>query len=163
MRYFVQVGGDARELTLEKLAGGNYRVSDAQGRTVEAELCSTRSGALLISVGGRMLEVQPSEGEVRLAGKRYGARAESELERAASGAKGGVARGAKELVAPMPGRIVRVSCRVGDQVEKGAPLVVIEAMKMQNELSAKQAATVRAVHVAPGATVERGALLIELE
>ena len=63
----------------------------------------------------------------------------------------------------MPGRIVRVACAVGEAVQKGSPLIVIEAMKMQNELYAKQDATVRAVHVKNGDTVERGAVLVELE
>lgn len=163
MRYFVQVGGRAVELEVEQLADGNYRVRDAQGRELKAELLAARAGSFLLSIAGQTIEAQPHEQEVRLAGERYGAFAESERDRAANGTKAGEARGAKELVAPMPGRIVRVSCAVGDQVEKGTPLVVIEAMKMQNELNAKQTATVRAVHVTAGATVERGALLVELD
>ncbi len=58
---------------------------------------------------------------------------------------------------------MRVLCEPGATVQQGAPLIVIEAMKMQNELCAKTAALVRAVHVAVGQTVERGSLLIELE
>ena len=70
---------------------------------------------------------------------------------------------ARTISASMPGRIVRVLCEVGARVEANTPLVVIEAMKMQNELCAKSDATVRAVHVEVGQTVERGALLIEFE
>jgi len=52
---------------------------------------------------------------------------------------------------------------VGSTVQAGTPLIVIEAMKMQNELSAKSDATVRAIHVQVGQTVERGAPLLELD
>jgi pyruvate carboxylase subunit B len=63
----------------------------------------------------------------------------------------------------MPGLIVRVNVAVGDAIGAGAGLVVMEAMKMENELRAPAAGTVRAIHAAPGKAVEKGALLIELE
>ena len=63
----------------------------------------------------------------------------------------------------MPGLIVRVNAQVGDTVQAGQGLVVMEAMKMENELRAQSAGRVKAVLVAPGAVVEKGALLIELE
>ncbi|HWA71165.1 MAG TPA: biotin/lipoyl-containing protein [Polyangiaceae bacterium] len=66
------------------------------------------------------------------------------------------------LVAPMPGRVVAVRVSVGDSIEKGALLLVIEAMKMQNELFAARAGRVQEVLVAPGETVERGAALIRV-
>jgi len=71
--------------------------------------------------------------------------------------------GPAPLVAPMPGLIVRVNARVGDQVSAGQGLVVMEAMKMENELRAPAAGTVKAVHATPAMVVEKGAILIELE
>lgn len=79
----------------------------------------------------------------------------------AAGRSGGAAGG--QLKAPMPGRVVRVHAKVGQPVERGAPLVIVEAMKMENELYAVAAGIVRAVHVAEGVAVEAGALLIELD
>jgi len=70
--------------------------------------------------------------------------------------------GAERVVAPMPGRIVRVAVAVGDQVERGAPLVIVEAMKMENELYASGPGTVTSIAVAQGATVEAGQLLCEI-
>jgi biotin carboxyl carrier protein len=64
--------------------------------------------------------------------------------------------------APMPGRVVAVQTRLGEEVAAGAPLVVVEAMKMQNELLAPRAGTVLRIAVAAGDTVERGAILVEL-
>jgi len=71
--------------------------------------------------------------------------------------------GPAPLVAPMPGLIVRVDARVGEQVRAGQGLIVMEAMKMENELRAQAAGTVKAVHVTPGTAVEKGAILVELQ
>jgi biotin carboxyl carrier protein len=71
--------------------------------------------------------------------------------------------GPAPIIAPMPGLIVRVNVRVGDRVEAGQGLVVMEAMKMENELRAIAAGTVQSVEVSPGTAVEKGALLVALE
>ncbi len=63
----------------------------------------------------------------------------------------------------MPGLIVRINVKPGDTVEAGQGVVVMEAMKMENELRATSAGTVKSVEVAPGAAVEKGALLVALE
>jgi pyruvate carboxylase subunit B len=62
----------------------------------------------------------------------------------------------------MPGLVVRVHVQEGDEVQAGQGLVVMEAMKMENELRAAAAGTVKRVHVAPGKAVEKGAILVEL-
>lgn len=72
------------------------------------------------------------------------------------------AQGPAPLLAPMPGLIVRVNVAPGDRVHPGQGLVVMEAMKMENELRAPAAGTVAAVRVAPGNAVEKGAVLVEL-
>jgi acetyl/propionyl-CoA carboxylase alpha subunit len=71
--------------------------------------------------------------------------------------------GTAPLVAPMPGLIVRVSVQPGDVVAAGQGLVVMEAMKMENELRAPGAGRVKAVLTKPGSAVEKGAVLVELE
>jgi pyruvate carboxylase subunit B len=71
--------------------------------------------------------------------------------------------GPQPLVAPMPGLIVRVNVQPGDDVAAGQGLVVMEAMKMENELRAAGAGKVKAVRVSPGTAVEKGAVLVELE
>jgi len=67
------------------------------------------------------------------------------------------------ISAPMPGKIVEVRVKVGDKVEKGQALVVIEAMKMQNELAAAIDGVVKEVSTQPGAAVESGQKLILIE
>jgi biotin carboxyl carrier protein len=78
---------------------------------------------------------------------------------------GGAARAASGggvLKAPMPGLVVRIGVAEGDQVTQGQGLVVLEAMKMENELKAPAAGTVGAIRVAVGQAVEKGAVLLEL-
>ena len=72
-------------------------------------------------------------------------------------------KGGGTLKAPMPGMVVRVLVQEGGQVVAGQGLVVVEAMKMENELKAAAPATVRKVHVTPGSRVEKGAVLVELD
>jgi pyruvate carboxylase subunit B len=67
------------------------------------------------------------------------------------------------VAAPMPGLVIRVNVSVGDTVAAGQGLVVMEAMKMENELKATGAGVVARVHVTAGVPVEKGALLVEIE
>jgi biotin carboxyl carrier protein len=67
------------------------------------------------------------------------------------------------IKAIMPGRVVRISVAPGDEVTKGMGLLILEAMKMENEISAPRDGKIAEVHVAPGATVEGGAPLVTLE
>ena len=68
-----------------------------------------------------------------------------------------------ELTAPMPGTVIRVLAEPGQRVEARQPLLVLEAMKMETPVVSPYDAVVRAVHVAEGDRVARGALLVELE
>jgi len=74
----------------------------------------------------------------------------------------GTNSGPAPLIAPMPGMIVRVAVVPGDQVVAGQGLIVMEAMKMENELRSAVAGTVSAVRVIPGTAVQKGAILVEL-
>lgn len=81
-------------------------------------------------------------------------------ERASSGREEGALGGRIELRAVIPGRLVAVSVAVGDHVEAGQQVLVIEAMKMQNEVRAPHAGVVERIDVAPGQTVELGMVLV---
>jgi pyruvate carboxylase subunit B len=100
-----------------------------------------------------------------LDGHRYDTEALDSRARAIRDMQAAVAKpaGPAPLRAPMPGLIVQLRVQVGDNVAAGDGLVVMEAMKMENELRAPAGGTVRAVHVSVGAAVEKGALLVELE
>jgi len=69
----------------------------------------------------------------------------------------------KSFNAPMPGRIINVLVAVGEEVDAGTPLISLEAMKMENTLKSSGIGKVKAIHVAAGAVVEKGAALFEFE
>jgi biotin carboxyl carrier protein len=77
-----------------------------------------------------------------------------------SGATLGAGNGDQRVVAPMPGKVVKVLVAVGDRVEARQGLVVVEAMKMENELTVARAGTVAQVEVSEGSSVEAGRLLL---
>jgi biotin carboxyl carrier protein len=99
-----------------------------------------------------------------LDGHRYDVEALDERTRAIRDLAGATAGavGPTPLVAPMPGLIVRITVSVGDSVAAGQGLVMMEAMKMENELRSASAGTVAAIRVQPGQAVEKGAVLVEL-
>ncbi len=166
MRYVVRVG--ERDVDVE-LDGDIVSTGDlsAVAHLNEVEGTPVR----LLRIGDRTHRVIAQRGETRgqftlwLDGYRYDVEALDERTRAIralSGARG-VVSGPAPLRAPMPGMIVRVTVQVGDQVQPGQSLIVMEAMKMENELRATVAATVRAVLAQTGMAVEKGAVLLELE
>jgi len=163
MRYVVTLPNATLELDVEPHPEGGYVVRGPEGRQCHVTTLDAGPKLLSLLIDGQVVSVLPGEGEARLRGERFAVRAENWQERGALRAKGEDRAQARAISASMPGRIVRVLCEVGAQVEANAPMIVIEAMKMQNELCAKSAATVRAVHVSVGQTVERGALLVEFE
>ena len=75
----------------------------------------------------------------------------------------GETSGKAEVRAAMPGKVVSVKVKVGDSVSRGQGLLVLEAMKMENEVPAPRAGTMTAIEVAAGQTVETGALLATVE
>ncbi len=81
-------------------------------------------------------------------------------ERATSGREAAVGSGRIELRAVIPGRVVAVSVAVGDTVEAGQQLLIVEAMKMQNEVRAPHAGTIERIDVGPGDTVDLGMVLL---
>jgi biotin carboxyl carrier protein len=68
-----------------------------------------------------------------------------------------------ELLTQMPGKIVKIDTKVGDVVEPGQTLIILEAMKMENEIKCGVSGTVKAIHVNEGDALEQGVLMIEIE
>ena len=142
-RYCVVVGGDVLEVDARHVGGGLY--------------------SLLIEGAGRVADVAPTGGGVRVdvEGSSYLIEVEERaryLIRTRGGA--GTRAGGQEITAPLPGKVTHVAVAPGDQVERGATVVVIEAMKMENEFKATAAGTVTKVLVRPGQAVNKGDLLV---
>jgi biotin carboxyl carrier protein len=166
VKYLVEVAGRSVEVDID---GDRVRVDGAEVVARIAELPNTP--ITLLSIGDEVHRVATTRGSSRgrfslaIDGRHYEAEALDERTRAIralSTAAAGPA-GPAPLIAPMPGLIVRVSVAPGDSVAAGQGLVVMEAMKMENELRAAAAGVVKAVRVEPGVAVERGAVLVELE
>lgn len=171
MKYFVRVGDPPRTVEVE-VEGAQVTVD---GTAFEAHLAAvpgTPLYHLLLGSESWTVAAQPltEEGTVGrwmlgLVGERIQVEAIDERTRQIEAVVGRrpaeAASGA--LVAPMPGLVVRIQVVEGQQVEAGAALVVVEAMKMENELRAPHAGVVRTIHVVSGQTVEKGALLVTVE
>ena len=76
---------------------------------------------------------------------------------------GSVGGAANSLTSGMPGKIIKVLVKEGDQVEKDTPILIMEAMKMENEMRAQNDCKIAKIHVGPGDTIEANALLISYE
>ena len=166
MKYYVRIGDEEIEVVHD---GGEVIV---EGATLEAHIAEVEGTPVrMLTVGDEVHRIVVRRGTTRgryilwVDGFRHEVEALDERMRAIrelAGATAGPA-GPAPLLAPMPGMVVRVQVQAGDVVQPGQGLVVMEAMKMENELRATTAATVKAVIAQPGTAVEKGALLIELE
>ncbi len=163
MKYTVEIGGRA---VVVEVDDGEVRVD---GRPVDATLMG--SGATRRLVRGRLSRefvatgTPLEDGQWRLLASGYKVDAlvlDARTLAVRAGSRGRGPHLAGTLKAPMPGLVVRVLVKEGDEVETGRGLVVLEAMKMENELKAPGAGTVKTIHVAAGAKVERGSPLVEL-
>ena len=166
MKYIVEVNGSA--LTVELDAEG----ARVEGEPVHAHLADVEGTPVkLVTVGTEVHRVIARRGSTRgkytiwLDGYRYEVEALDERTRAVRELAGPAEGrgGPAPLVAPMPGLVIRVNVKAGDAVQAGQGLVVMEAMKMENELRSPASGTVRRVAAEPGTAVEKGAVLVELE
>ena len=166
MKYFVRIGDEEHEVVLD--ADGVH----LDGEDVAAQVASIDGTPVrMVTIGDEVHRVVVRPGGTRgrytlwLDGYRFDVEALDERTRAINERSGASAKslGPAPVVAPMPGLIVRVNAAVGDAVAAGQGLVVMEAMKMENELRAQAAGKVKNILVTPGTAVEKGALLIELE
>jgi biotin carboxyl carrier protein len=168
MKYSVSVNGESYEIEVD---ADTVRVGNTASRARILDLDGPATPLRMLTIGEEIHRVQMRPGESRgrytlwIDGFRFEVEALDERTRAIRELSAATARptGPAPLVAPMPGMIVRVSVGEGDAVQAGQGLVVMEAMKMENELRAAAAGTVKRVHVAPGTAVEKGALLLEME
>jgi acetyl/propionyl-CoA carboxylase alpha subunit len=166
VKYVVKVGSEEVDVTLDA------DVAQVEGMIVGAHVTELEGTPVqMVTIGDEVHRVVARRGPTRgrftlwLDGFRYEVEALDERTRAIRELAGASAAptGPAPLVAPMPGMIVRVAVQVGDAVQAGQGLVVMEAMKMENELRATAAGTVKAVLAQPGVAVEKGAVLLELE
>ncbi len=167
MKYFVSLRGRTYEVDV---GGGRVTVD---GEPFEAHLAAvpgTPLYHLLLAgqswtVAAQSLDgVAPLRWALGAVGERFEVEAVDDRTRQiqALTGRGKAPSGGGVVKAPMPGLVVRGEVTVGQQVDTGAGLVVVEAMKMENELRATRPGVVQTIHVTPGETVDKGASLVTL-
>jgi len=168
----VEVNGRTRTVAVERVGSqmeGRYRVTiDGRTRLVDARPAGQGRLSLLFPDEQSLsydvaiapasvtdLDIHLPEGAIRAIVNGRRSRREGPSDAGGSGEQ--------RIMAPMPGRVVRVLVAAGDQVNARQPLVVVEAMKMENELSAPRAGRIKDVQVRDGMSVDAGRLLVIVE
>lgn len=165
MKFEVQLTGPSgkktRTVDLERNATG-WRVM-LDGQPVTADVVEVAPHTLSILLGGQSYEIHvmtSPDGKLKLQTGAHEIIAEVRDPRAWSGRHGGVeAEGRQQILAPMPGKVVRLLVKAGDCVEAGQGLLVVEAMKMQNEIRSPKSGKVERVLAKEGQPVNAGEVL----
>ena len=184
MQYEVEIGGKVRQVVVTR-TGGAFAVSvDGRTRRVDAVRVDPHTLSLVVDSllpaehspagqpdagANRVHEVSiapglgPGELQVHVGSvpvavtvngrRRWGQKHDGR----------GAGSGPQRVIAPMPGKIVRVLVNAGDRVSPRQPVVVVEAMKMENELRASREGTIAEIHVRQGMSVDAGALLLVIQ
>jgi biotin carboxyl carrier protein len=165
MNYDVTIDDHHYRLELAR-KDGQWRCT-LDGRAVQVDPVLLRHNVLSLIVGGVSYEIKreltASEIHLWIGSARYRTELRDPRSLHSRHAESGSATGAKKIVAPMPGKVVRVLVKEGMEVQAGQGVVVVEAMKMQNELKSPKQGIVRKGMVAEGANVNAGDVLMVVE
>lgn len=170
MTFEIEVDGRTRHVSIERAGGGTFRVSvDGAPTIVDARRVGESGVSLLFPGDAHAVTAidltpgsAPGEMLAHLAGRTVPVIVNGRR-MARGGADTGSAHGEHRVTAPMPGRVVRVLVARGDAVAARQPVVVVEAMKMENELRSPRAGRVKEVEVVAGASVEAGRVLVVID
>jgi biotin carboxyl carrier protein len=159
VKFEVQIAGRARVVELARKSAA-WRIA-LDGKEVDADVMEIAPGILSILLEGKSHEVRVTpglNGALKLQTGGFEFEAEIADPRAWRGRRHGSmeAEGRQEIVAPMPGKVVRVLVRAGEKVEAGQGLMVVEAMKMQNEVRSPKSGVVEKLMAKEGQAVNAG-------
>jgi len=141
---------DIADMDLQKMSATDFhvlRATTAYHVTLEATNFAERS--LRLTINGNTYDIKISDRYDELIDKM--------------GLLSGASQKAKNIKAPMPGLIMDILVHPGDEIEEGTPLLVLAAMKMENQILAQGAGTIKSIEVTVGDTVDKGQLIIEME
>ena len=165
MIYEVTIAEKTYRIELQR-TGDGWRCK-LDGRELPLDVTSAQKGVLSLLLNGRSYEVKQdaagAETNIVVGHERFNVSLRDPRSLRSRRTSGGAEQGVKKITAPMPGKIVRVLAREGSEVQAGQSVIVIEAMKMQNELKAPKNGVVKKINVAEGAAVDAGQALAEVE
>ena len=165
MKTFVQIGETTHEVEVKERLGEMQVTLDGEPCAVEYNEADTH-GQVILMHGGKSyamsIEGTAHDVAITVAGYRYDCELEDERERAANLAAKAANKGGGLLKAVMPGVVVELLVKEGDEVAEGQPLLILEAMKMQNEIPAGGDGIVKTIHATAGTAVAAGDKLITL-
>ena len=167
MAYKATLGDQTYTISVHELDEHQYKiVIDDEEHIIDGRQLTDHMYSLLVEHQSFTVDVAEKDDDYTVAyeGKSFqvGVLDERKARRGGAGASLGGAD-EKEVCSMMPGKVVELLAQVGDAVEKDQGVIIIEAMKMENEIRVPVAGTVKAIHVEAGQTVESGELLVELE
>ncbi len=164
MTYDVIIDGKSRRLELERRKDGWSCRLD--GREIPVDAILARADVLSLRIGDRAFEVKCErvgpETHFWVGSERFAVEVRDPRSLRTRG-RATDERGPKKLTAPMPGRVVRILAAQGAEIEAGAGVVVVEAMKMQNEVKSPKKGTIQKILVSIGAAVNAGDVLAVVE
>ncbi len=167
MNYDIVLDGRKHRLSIEPGTEGNGSRFQLDGQPCAADAQLLQPDILSLLINGKsyriLLDSRPGGKAIVLGERRIPYRVDDPRSLGSRGNVGANDTGARSIVASMPGRIVRILVEREDRVEAQQGLIVVEAMKMQNELKAPRAGKVTRIAVAVGATVQAGQVLVVIE
>ena len=166
MTYDVIVDGKTHRLELTE--GEKTWLCKVNGHAVEVDAALTARDVLSVLVGGDAFEIKRErslQGELHLVigSARYAIDVQDPRSLRTRRASAGGEAGPQKITAPMPGKIVRISVAAGDEVKAGQGVIVMEAMKMQNEMKSPKDGKVQKILTSEGATVNPGDVLAVID
>ena len=165
MIFDVNINGRDYRVELEPGESPAQWKCQVDGEEMLLDATSTGPDVLSLIIGGSSYEILENAGQQQLAisGCRYAVEVRDPRAWKTRRARAGAGEGPKKLIAPMPGKVVRVITPEGSDIEQGAAVIVIEAMKMQNELKSPKKGRITKVLALEGAPVNAGDVLAVIE
>ncbi|MGB7951835.1 MAG: biotin/lipoyl-containing protein [Candidatus Binatia bacterium] len=167
MAFIAKLGEQTYLVDIEEIGKGVYRIAvDGNEFLVDGKKTGRTNYSLIVDNRSFEIEVDNAEDEYRVLvdGRNYHVNLMDERRVRVGGAQSELQlQGRQKVSVPMPGKVIAVLVSAGDAVEKGQGLVIVEAMKMENEVRSPVAGEVKEIKVKPGDAVEGGAVLVIVE
>lgn len=166
MTYDIMVDGKSHRVEISR--GEKLWLCKIDGQDLEIDAALTARDVLSVLLGGKAYEIKRErslQGELHMVigSARYAVDVQDPRSLRTRRAVGGADAGPQKIKAAMPGKIVRIMLREGDEVKAGQGIIVMEAMKMQNEMKSPKDGRIQKILIAEGSTVNAGDMLAVIE